>query len=56
MSDRYSGSKDHHQGSIDEDLIKKNHVTHVKVLHNFKASNNDELCMKKDDVSMNILK
>lgn len=49
MSDRYSGTKD--QAGTDEDFI-KNHVTHVKVLHNFKASNNDELCMKKDDVSI----
>ena len=24
--------------------------THVRVVHNFRGSNNDELCMKKDDV------
>lgn len=34
----------------DEEI--KNHFTHVRVLHNFRGSNNDELCMKKDDVSL----
>lgn len=37
--------------SINNDEEIKNHFTHVKVLHNFRGSNNDELCMKKDDVS-----
>lgn len=36
----------------DEEI--KNHYTHVRVLHNFRGSNNDELCMKKDDVSVSL--
>ncbi|XP_027203925.2 rho-type guanine nucleotide exchange factor [Dermatophagoides pteronyssinus] len=36
--------------SINNDEEIKNHFTHVKVLHNFRGSNNDELCMKKDDI------
>lgn len=32
-----------------EDVRKS--FTHVRVVHNFRGSNNDELCMKKDDVS-----
>lgn len=35
----------------DEESSLKNRFTHVRVLHNFRGSNNDELCMKKDDVS-----
>lgn len=54
MSDRHSGIMDHSRVSADEEAIKKT-ITHVKVLHNFRGSNNDELCMKKDDVSINFL-
>lgn len=38
----------------DDESSLKNRFTHVRVLHNFRGSNNDELCMKKDDVSYTI--
>ena len=34
-----------------ESEANKKSFTHVRVLHNFIGANNDELCMKKDDVS-----
>lgn len=36
--------------TLEDDLVKKN-FTYVRVLHNFRGSNNDELYMKRDDVS-----
>ena len=56
MSNRHSdipmidGQQQHRRASGPEDLSKKS-FTHVRVLHNFRGANNDELCMKKDDVS-----
>ena len=41
------------RASAEDDLTKKN-FTHVRVMHNFRGSNNDELCMKKDDVSLDL--
>lgn len=43
MADQYPNA------DLDGDLVKKN-FTHVRVLHNFRGSNNDELCMKRDEV------
>src|SRR6218665_3401247 len=34
-----------------DELLKKS-ITHVRVIHDFRGSNNDELCMKRNDVSL----